>query len=161
MPNLATQPLLVLAVGFFIFPGAAGGDETVDGVEDIPAHKAILGEWVRYQDTPNGRYMTIKEHRRGSTIVTTFDPDNKAVYSHQSDYVVDETGEALIFRYNNKVFLVGPNAGARDNREHAYIFRATKEKFFEVHGMLPQDTRPPTLNVWERLKDNPLPKPEA
>ena len=63
--------------------------------------------------------------------------------------VVDETGDIPIFRYGNKVVLVGPNAGTRDARENAYIFRVFIDRFYEVHGMLPDDTdrEPPFGNA--------------
>lgn len=121
----------------------------------------IRGEWVRYRDTPNGRYMTIKAHLADHTVVTTYDPNHKPVEAHRSEYRVDDTADVPVFRYRNKVVLIGLNAGAKDVRESAYLLRIDGDRFYEVHGMLPGDKGEPSLIVWERLKNNPIPKPKA
>ena len=138
--------------------------------EDVPSPEVavkpsiaelIQGEWVVYRDTPNGRYMTIKQHLGDHSVVTIYDPGNTPIRSHRSEYRVDTSGSVPIFRYRNKVVLVGPNAGAKEERESAYIFRVDGDRFFEVHGMLPGDKGEPSLITWERLKNNPIPKPKA
>lgn len=121
----------------------------------------IKGEWVLYRETPNGRYMTIKQHHGDHTVVTTYDPKQNPVQSHRSEYTIDTSGDVPIFRYRNKVVLIGPNAGAKDKRESAYILRLDGDQFYEVHGMLPGDRGKPSLIIWERLKDNPVSKPAA
>ncbi|QEG02038.1 hypothetical protein Mal15_61210 [Stieleria maiorica] len=123
--------------------------------------ETIKGEWVLYRETPNGKYMTIKVHRGDHTVVTTYDPNKHPIQSHRSEYRIDTSGAVPVFRYRNKVVLVGPNAGAKDERESAYIFRIDGDRFYEVHGMLPDDKGKPSLMIWQRLKDNPIPKDEA
>lgn len=118
----------------------------------------IRGDWVLYRDTPNGRYMTIKEHLSDHSIVTTYDPNQNAIQSHRSEYRIDESGPIPVFRYKNKVVLIGPTAGDKDEGESAYIFRVEGDQFFEVHGMLPGDKGKPSLILWERLKNNPVRK---
>lgn len=135
-----------------------------DGKEDPKKPDAsspsamIEGEWVSYADTANGRYTTIKEHRNGVTILTTYDPNQVAVHSHQSEYTVDDQGGAHIFRYRNRKVILGINAGAMDPREKAYLFHLDDDSFYEVHGMLPKDTGKPTIKVWKRLKKKIVPK---
>ncbi|MCO8123995.1 hypothetical protein NHH03_19785 [Stieleria sp. TO1_6] len=121
----------------------------------------IKGEWVQYRDTAEGRYMTIKQHLGDHTILTTYDPQQKPIYSHRSDYEVDESGDVNVFRYHSKVVLVGPNAGARSERKSAYVFRVDGDQFYEVHGMLPGDQGRPKLAVWQRLKNSPIAKPKT
>jgi CHASE2 domain-containing sensor protein len=150
--SLCFAPLAVLAAEDPTDPGDA---------RKPSAAEQIRGEWVRYHDTPNGRYMTIKAHLADHTVVTTYDPNHKPVQSHRSEYRVDVSGDVPIFRYRNKVVLIGKNAGAKDERESAYLLRIDGDRFFEVHGMLPGDKGDPSLIVWERLKDNPIPKPKA
>lgn len=146
------------ALAFTLFASVVRADEpVVGGVKTPSVSDQIKGDWVHYQDTPNGRFMTIKEHLGDRTILTTYDPNQVAVYSHRSEYVVDESGEVPVFRYKNKVVLVGPNAGAKDPRESAYIFRVKADRFYVVHGMLPNDIQLPAVVVWERLKVNPIP----
>ncbi|QEG39556.1 hypothetical protein [Roseimaritima ulvae] len=130
-----------------------------DAVESPSAADQIKGDWVQYRDTANGRYMMIKQHLGDRTILTTYDPNKVAIYSHQSDYVVDDAGDIPVFRYKNKVVRIGPNAGAEDAREHAYHFRVVDDKFYELHGMLPDAEHPPRMTVWERLKVHPIENP--
>jgi hypothetical protein len=140
----------------------AAEDPTGSDVARTPSvAEQIRGEWVRYHDTPNGRHMTIKAHLADHTVVTTYDPNHKPVQSHRSEYRVDVSADVPIFRYRNKVVLIGKNVGAKDERESAYLFRIDGDRFFEVHGMLPGDKPDPSLIVWERLKENPIPKPKA
>jgi hypothetical protein len=155
--------LAVVPASLYFAPAAvrAGDDAAKAGAnDDLSLAEQIRGEWVLYRDTPNGRYMTIKEHLGERTVVTTYDPENRPVLSHRSEYRVDAGGSVPIFQYRNKVVLVGPNAGATDESESAYIFRVEGDRFYEVHGMLPGDTGKPSLVVWERLKGNPIPKPK-
>lgn len=151
-------------VGVFMLASAVGvaddsspkGSEKADSVAE-----QIKGEWVSYRDTPNGRYMTIKEHTGDITLLTTYDPNQVAVYSHRSEYRIDDSGNVNIFRYRNQTVLVGPNAGAKDKRDKAYLFRIEGDRFIEVHGMMKGDQGMPSLKVWTRLKENPIPKPQA
>lgn len=157
-------PLLITAVSV---AASAEGDEGSDDVappRPHPAaavadiHESVQGEWVLYRDTPKGRFMTIKDHRGDHTVVTTYDPENRPVTSHRSDYRIDATGSVPVFRYRNKVVLIGPNAGEKDDSDSAYVFRIHGDTFYEVHGLLPDDQGKPTLIIWERLHDNPIPK---
>jgi len=134
--------------------------------DEDPANRPTLaeqirGDWVIYRDTPNGRYMTIKEHLSDHSVVTTYDPNQNAVQSHRSEYRIDESGTVPVFRYKNKVVLIGPNAGEKTESESAYIFRVEGDRFFEVHGMLPGDNGKPSLISWERLRSNPIRKGKA
>lgn len=119
----------------------------------------IKGEWVLYRETPNGRYMTIKEHRGDHTVVTTYDPNKNPIHSHRSEYSIDTSGSVPVFRYRNKVVLLGPNADAKDEHESAYILRIEGDRFYEVHGMLPGDRGTPSMIIWERLKETRPAKP--
>jgi hypothetical protein len=163
MPTNFVVTSLTLASLFFI-PVALNAVDDAPGTEvDKKPNVAeqIKGEWVLYRNTPNGRFMTIKEHLGDQSVVTTYDPNNKPIQSHRSDYRIDASAAVSIFRYRNKVVLIGPNAGAKEERESAYIFRIDGDRFFEVHGMLTGDKVDPSLIVWERLKNNPIPKPQT
>ena len=124
-----------------------------DVAEKATAAEQIQGKWVIYRDTREGRIKTVKEHLDGRTVLTTYDADDKVLYSHRSEYEVDATGNVYVFRYRNQEVLVGPDAGKKDKRDKAYLFRIEGDRFFEVHGMLKGDTGGPYLVVWERLKD--------
>jgi len=113
--------------------------------------KAILGEWVFYRNTQNGRFKIIKEHDGNKTVLSTYDPNGTLVYAHQSDYEVDDAGGVNIFRYRNRTTLVGPDAGASDPNVKAYVFRIEKDQFIEVHNVLKGDEGLPRLTVWKRL----------
>lgn len=126
----------------------------------VTASDAIMGKWVRHRNTPIGKLTTIKEHFSKRTVVTTYDTKQHLIESHESEYVVDDTGETSIFRYKNKVVLIGPNPGAKDTTERSYIFRVVDNKFYEVHGMHRKDRSRPSVIVWERLKSDMRPKRE-
>jgi hypothetical protein len=141
---------------------SASADDAQPAVAaELSIEERIKGEWVLYRETPRGRYMTIKDHRGDHTVVTTYDPRHNPIQSHRSDYSIDVSGTIPIFRYRNKLILDGPNAGAKDERESAYILRVDGNRFYEVHGMLPGDRGTPSMIIWERLKDNPIPKPQT
>lgn len=159
---LVVMSIAFASLCFTPLVGMAGEDPTESGVAHKPSvAEQIRGEWVRYRDTPNGRYMTIKAHLAEHSVVTTYDPNHKPVEAHRSEYRVDDSADVPVFRYRNKVVLIGQNAGAKDQRESAYLLRIDGDRFYEVHGMLPGDKGEPSLIVWERLKDNPIPKPKA
>ncbi|MGI9470961.1 MAG: hypothetical protein ACR2NZ_05490 [Rubripirellula sp.] len=119
----------------------------------------VKGKWVLYRETPNGRFTTIKVHNGTESIVTSYDPNMNEVYSHRSEYTVDETGAACVFTYRNQKVLVGKDAGAVVPGPFSYLFRIDGERFLEVHGMMKGDKRNPSLTVWERLKDDPIKRP--
>lgn len=166
MPHLSLVSICAFNLVFVLASSTVLADEPVadEPVTDEAAQtfdEQIKGDWVRYHDTPQGRFMTIKTHLGERTVLTTYDPNRKAVSSFESEYVVDESGPVPVFRYQNKVVLIGPNRGARDPREKAYIFRVTADEFYEVHGMMPSDKKKPGLILWERLKVNPISKPST
>lgn len=153
--------VLICVLAVALVASSCLSEESVNDGAVKTAAELIKGDWVRYRDTPNGRFMTIKEHLGDRTILTTYDPKRNPIASHQSEYVVDESGDIPVFRYKNKVVLIGPNRGAKDPRENSYIFRVIADKFYEVHGMLPNDGKRPGMTSWQRLKVNPFPKPAA
>ena len=136
-------------------PESARGAE----IETSSIAEQIKGKWVLYRETPNGRYMTIKVHNGTESIVTTYDPKLKEVYSHRSEYTLDDSGPVNVFTYRNKKVLTGRDAGAAVEGPVSYLFRIEGERFLEVHGMMKGDTRGPSLNVWERLKKDPIERP--
>lgn len=136
-------------------------DPPRQGGAEATLQEKVRGAWVVYRETPNGRFMTIKEHRGDHTVVTTYDPNKMPIHSHRSEYSIDASGAVPVFRYRNKVVLIGPNAGAKDERESAYAFRLEGDRFYEVQGLLPGDSGEPKLIIWERLKDHPVPKPQT
>ena len=133
---------------------------SIVAAEEPGLAEQLRGKWVLYRDTPQGRYKTVKEHEADRTVVTTYDPAGKPIHSHRSEFRIDERGSAPVFRYRNKIILIGPNAGAKDDRESAYLFRLDGNRLFEVDGMLPGDKGEPSLKIWERMKDAPV-EPEA
>lgn len=133
--------------------------EREDDVESPSIAEQIKRKWVIYRESPQGKYMTIKVHNGLETIVTTYDPNLKVVYSHRSEYTLDDSGPVNIFTYRNKKVLVGRDAGATQEGPVSYLFRIDGERFLEVHGMMKEDTRGPSLNVWQRLKKDPIERP--
>ena len=105
--------------------------------------------------------MTIKVHTGNRTVLTTYDPNRVPIYSHRSEYKIDESKNTYVFRFWNKTILSGPNAGANIKGESAYLFRIENDRFIEVHGMMKGDSGKPSLKIWERLKENPIAKPAA
>ena len=133
MRALLTTVSVVLAGLSFTLLNACVAEEAQDGAAVVKPDLAeqIRGEWVIYRDTPNGRYMTIKKHLGHQTEVTTYDPGNTAIHSHRSEYQLDVSGTAPIFRYRNREVLVGPDAGTRDDRN---IWRVRRRGFCGRRG---------------------------
>jgi hypothetical protein len=127
--------------------------------ESVSAAEQILGKWVQYRDTKQGRIKIIKDHRGDHTILKVYGPNGESLYSHRSEYVVEETESIYVFRYRNKVVMTGPKAGEKDPKESAYIFRIEGDRFLELHGMLRTDQGKPSLVTWERLKEEDKPNP--
>lgn len=137
----------------------ADDTETKKSENTITAAEQILGKWVQYRDTKQGRIKIIKDHRGDHTILKVYGPNGEGLYSHRSDYVVEESDSIYIFRYRNKVVLTGPKAGEKDPKESAYIFRIEGDRFLELHGMLRTDQGKPSIVIWERLKEKDEPNP--
>ena len=133
---------------------ASAGLAPAKAADDKPSvAQQILGEWEIYRTTADGKIKVVKEHRGDHTIISTYDPNGNLVYSRRSDYKIDSTGEVNIFRFSNSTILVGPNAGAKDPSEFAYLFRVEGDRFLEVTGMMADDTDEPGLKVWRRPTD--------
>lgn len=130
--------------------------DSKESEKSVSAAEQILGKWVQYRDTKQGRVKLIKDHRGDYTILTVYGPTGQRLYSHRSEYEVDGSGSVNVFRYRNKVILTGPNEGEKDPKESAYIFRIEGDRFLELHGMLRADQGKPSMIIWERLKENEL-----
>ena len=156
--------IFVIALGMTVVsPLSVSAQESAKAKEptQVRAADQIKGKWVLHRETPQGRYTTIKQHVDGSSIVTTYDPAKNPVAAHRSEYRVDDSGGANVFRYRNKVVLIGPNKGSKDPTVSEYIFRIEGKTFYEVHGMLPGDKGKPRLVVWHRYEDKDSPKPNG
>lgn len=143
IPLLLSTPLFQTAIPL-------QAEEERPAASTDSAAEQIKGKWVQYRKTAKGRFKTIKEHFGDHTILTVYDPQEKVVYSHRSDYEIDSTGRANVFIHRNRLILTGTNAGTKTAKESAYLFRIEGNKFYEVHGMLSDDRTAPSLKVWER-----------
>jgi hypothetical protein len=140
--------ILVLCVSSFAASVAAIGDEPIE------LTKAVQGKWVRHQTTANGPVKIVKEHKGQKTIVTAYDDKKNVIYSHESEFKVEQSGKVRIFTFFNRTITAGPNAGQTFKEPASFVYRVAANRFIEVHGVLDLDTNAPNMIIWDRIEDD-------
>lgn len=124
---------------------AAIADAPVDAVDEVQ------GQWVRSVNTAQGPVRVIKEHLGQKSTVTAYDGQGNVLYAHQSEFLIEPSGQLRIFKHFNRTIIAGPGAGQKTNDSGAYVYRVTNNQFIEVHGLLEDQTDKPGMMVWERV----------
>jgi len=114
--------------------------------------KQVQGKWIRYQNAPGGKVTLIKEHRDRKTILTAYDERKRVLYSHTSDFTVEQSGRVRIFTFRNRTITAGPDKGQEQKEPSSYVYRIVEGKFLEVHGVLDDSPGPPAMILWEPYK---------
>jgi hypothetical protein len=145
-----TALLIILLAGLSVW-----ADDTAAPSEDKQLQEdraAIEGLWRRtFRDKSGRELTTTKIERAGKSTVTVRDADGNKLHEHHSDYELQRSGEVRIFKYSNRTVTHGPDAGQVDPRPRRYIYRITGDRFYEIHGVLTDDERAPTIFIWERV----------
>lgn len=144
--QLTNLVLLASSLVFFVSVPARG-DEPIEPI------KVVQGKWVRRQTTPNGPVIIVKEHKEQKTIVTAYDDQKNVIYSHESEFKIEQMGKVRVFTFFNRTLTAGPNAGQKIKEPVSFIFRVDKQRFVEVNGLLDGDTNAPNLLIWERMEE--------
>lgn len=131
----------------FAMSVAANGDEPIE------LSKAVQGKWVRHQATANGPVKIVKEHKGQKTIVTAHDDKRNGIYSHESEFTIEQSGKVRIFTFFNRTITAGPNAGQKIREPSSFVYRVAENRFIEVHGVLDNGTDEPIMIIWDRVKD--------
>ena len=126
---------------------AANGDDPIEPI------KAVQGKWVRYQTTANGPVKIVKEHKGQRTIATGYDDKLNVIYSHESEFKIEQSGKVRIFTFFNRTITAGPNAGQKIKEPVSFVYRVAENRFIEVHGVLDGDNNLPNMIIWDRIKD--------
>ena len=108
---------------------------------------------MRTQATPNGLIRLVKEHKGHKTVVTASDDKESVIYSHESEFKVEQSGRVRIFTFSNRVITAGPNTGAKIAAPLSFVYRIGDDRFIEAHGVLENESTAPTMIIWERIKD--------
>lgn len=111
--------------------------------------KQVQGKWIRYQNAPGGKVTLIKEHRDQKTILTAYDERKRVLYSHTSEFTVEQSGRVKVFTYRNRTITAGPDKGQEQKEPASYVYRIVDGKFLEVHGILDDAPGPPAMILWE------------
>lgn len=114
--------------------------------------KAVQGKWVRFQNAPGGKVTLIKEHRDQKTILTAYDERKRVLYSHTSEFTVEQSGRVKVFTFRNRTVTAGPDKGQQQKEPMSYVYRVVDGKFLEVRGVLDDDPNPPAMILWEPYK---------
>ena len=146
--------LLALSLAFAMSV-AANGDEPIEPT------KAVQGKWERHQTTANGPVKIVKEHKGQRTIVTGYDDKLNVIYSHESEFKIEQSGKVRIFTFFNRTITAGPNAGQKIKEPVSFVYRVAENRFIEVHGVLDGDTNAPNMIIWDRIEDEPKGKSAA
>ena len=113
----------------------------------------VQGKWVRTIKTDKGIGKVVKEHRGNETTVTAFDSEGQVVAAKTSEFRLEKTGKVRILTFFNSSITAGPQKGQTDKKPQSYLYRVTGDTFFEVHGLLLDDSAEPLVLTWERVKD--------
>lgn len=145
-----TVLLIILLVGLSVRADAEAAPSEEKQLQQDRA--AIEGVWRRtFRDTSGRELTTTKTERAGKSTVTVRDAEGNILHEHHSDYELQRSGEVRIFKYSNRTVTRGPDAGQVDPRPRRYIYRIAGDRFYEIHGVLTDDDRRPTIFVWERV----------
>lgn len=144
--HITTLVLLASSLAFAV-PVATHGDEPVE------LSKAVQGKWVRHHTTANGPIKIVKEHKAQNTIMTAYDAQGNVIYSHESEFKIEQSGKVRIFTFFNRTITAGPNVGQKTKESVSFVYRVVENRFIEVHGVLDGDTNAPNMIIWERLKE--------
>jgi hypothetical protein len=113
----------------------------------------VQGKWER-NDANGGRPVRlVKEHKGNRTTLTVFDENGAVLVAHKSEFEVRVMGEVKLFVYSNMEITAGPNKGQKAAGPFAYIYRVGDGSFYEVTGLLKNETAPPEIRVWTRVKE--------
>lgn len=146
--QLGIAPLVLLALSLlFAMSVVTNGEEPND------LYQAVQGKWVRHQATANGRVKIVKEHKAQISIVTAYDDKGNVIYSHESEFKIEQSGKVRIFTFFNRTITAGPNAGQKTKEPVSFVFRVAENRFIEVYGVLDADTNAPNMIIWERAGD--------
>ncbi len=126
-------------------------------------YAAIGGTWQREMRDEQGRTLVVtKSEQDGMSLVTIRDAQGKILHSHHSQYKLERSGEVRIFRYWNRTVTDGPDKGRIDTQTRSYIYRIHADRFYEIHGLLLEDTGRPSVIVWERVeRDDMVARPRS
>ncbi len=152
--HMTTLVLLASSLAFAVSV-AANADEPVE------LSKAVQGKWVRHQTTANGPIKIVKEHKAQNTIVTAYDDKGNVIYSHESEFKIEQSGKVRIFTFFNRTITAGPNVGQKIKEPVSFVYRVAENRFIEVHGVLDGDTNAPNMIIWDRIKDEAKGKDDA
>lgn len=144
--SITTLVLLASSLAFVV---------SVAAYADEPAElsKAVQGKWVRHQATASGPIKIVKEHKGQSTIVTAYDDKGNVIYSHESEFKIEQAGKARIFTFFNRTITAGPNVGQKIKEPVSFVYRVAENRFIEVHGVLDGDANVPNMIIWDRIED--------
>lgn len=142
-----TNLVLLASSLAFAMSVAAYGDEPIEPT------KAVQGKWVRHLNTATGPVKVVKEHNGQRTIVTGYNDKLNVIYSHESEFKVEQSGKVRIFTYFNRTITAGPNAGQKIKEPVSFVYRVAENRFIEVLGVLDGDTNAPNMIIWDRIKD--------
>src|SRR5690606_12323712 len=116
-------------------------------------YAALQGIWRRtYRDKPGRELTTTKTAQAGKSTVTGRDSQGNKRDERHSEYEPQRSGEARIFKYSNRTVTHGPEAGQVDPRPRRYVYRMSGDRFYEIHGVLTDDERPPAIFIWNRVE---------
>ena len=122
--------------------------------EEAEAEAAkVQGRWRRTVKTDRGVFEYVKEHRGDVSTLTMRDPAGNIVAAKRSKFRLESAGKVRIFTFFDNVATAGPDKGKTDAAAHSYVYRVTRDKFFEVNGLLADDVVEPSAIVWERLPE--------
>lgn len=143
----------VTILALLTLPLAFAALAVADGDEQIEPIKAVQGKWVRHLTTPNGPVTIVKEHKGRNTILTAYDDQKNVIYSHESEFKIEQLGKVRVFTFYNRKITAGPNAGQKIKEPDSFIFRVDNKRFIEVNGLLDGDANAPNLLIWERMEE--------
>src|SRR4051812_145235 len=118
--------------------GCLATSQGVSRAEDLAAD--VEGKWERTQELDGRTFRHVKEHKGGKTRYKVLDDKGGVIQDRTSDYVVQALGPAKLFVYSNLEVIDGENKGEKADGPFAYIYRVEGDTFYEVQGILTQQT---------------------
>ncbi len=115
----------------------------------------LQGRWETY--TGNwimGGVIRVVKTVRGDTEIVEYYMyhTGEKIRAHRNRFRLERVGDVTIYHYFDYTVLEGPGAGIVKNAAGGrYVYRVTRDTFYEVHGMFPGEEGEFSVLVWRRL----------
>lgn len=147
--------LFVLACIAMVLPRLSpGGEDKADTEAAILKEdlRRLQGRWELIFKAQGRTVRSVQAIDGNKSTVTRYDEKGAVLEAHTADFTLSISGRTKIFTYSNYEVTAGPAKGKRRS-QRSYVYRLDGDSFFEVRGVLVDQSEPIAVNHWRRMKE--------